>query len=172
MPYGSASSVKCVRLRASLSTVSWLEMPASSVRKYRTPPATLILESASAGAAVASSAPAAPAAMRRDLPLTKRQTLARAQTFGPPGVCEAGPSEQARVGRLRGDVVHLGRALPVHPRRGRRRRPAVHGRVGARGARRRGAARARPTGGIAALAGRPRPLAGRLLALLGSDPGP
>src|SRR3954453_12786354 len=106
------------------------------------------------------------------LDLMEPRTLSFTQTFGPPCVCEAGPGEQARVGRLRGDVVDLGRALPVHPRRGRRRRPAVSGRVGARGARRRGAARARPTGGIAALAGRPRPLAGRLLALLGSDPGP
>src|SRR4051794_3177462 len=82
MPYGSASSTKCARVRASLSTVSWLEMPASSVRKYRTPPATLIFESASAGAAVASSALVAPAAIRRDLGLTERQTLAAAQTFG------------------------------------------------------------------------------------------
>src|SRR5436190_1749693 len=89
MPYGSASSVKCERLRGSLSTVSWLEMPASSVRKYRTPPAMLIFESASAGAAVARSAPATPAAISSDLVIEHRNAVDGAN-FRFAGVCEAG----------------------------------------------------------------------------------
>src|SRR3954471_20437454 len=87
MPYGSASSVECARFRASLSTVSPFEIPASSVRKYRTPPEMLIFESASAGAAAAARAPTAPArasstAGVRDV--MHATTLPGLQTFGAP----------------------------------------------------------------------------------------